>query len=214
MAKQIAWEKYIDPWGKNIADVEWGMAQETPKLPGDSQVVESEDGETAYHLERDRSSENTRVLMTPHGLLTINEYNSPTKCFNLWTGHTNFCLSHALVQLIESVEGVEILRPFSQYRFMIGFGKLFDSSEVKLAIAKALGVGETTPIDEDTKLFRQTIAVLSEKKVWAALMLPNGSVVTVSGDAIDDDIRNKIAVFKTTQAGVGGMFASSEDQTE
>ena len=46
--------------------------------------------------------------------------------FDCWVGHTNFNLSKKIASELEKIEGVELLRICSRYRFFIGIGKMFD----------------------------------------------------------------------------------------
>jgi hypothetical protein len=66
------------------------------------------------------------------------EYNSASKIFNFWIGHTNFNISKPVSQIIENIEGVETLDIFTRYRFRIGIAKLFKPSEVMSSITNSI----------------------------------------------------------------------------
>src|SRR5690606_23522976 len=53
---------------------------------------------------------------------------------NIWIMDTNFRLTKENILQISDIEGVELVKPVSQYKCIIGFGKLFESRDVKLAI--------------------------------------------------------------------------------
>ena len=67
----------------------------------------------------------------------INEVSMLTN-FDCWVGHTNFNLSKKIVSELERIEGVELLRICSRYRFFIGIGKMFDFKAVRKNIEKRL----------------------------------------------------------------------------
>ena len=58
--------------------------------------------------------------------------------FDCWVGHTNFNLSKKIVSELERIEGVELLRICSRYRFFIGIGKMFDFKAVRKNLEKRL----------------------------------------------------------------------------
>ena len=72
------------------------------------------------------------------GLLPITDYAEPDKIFNFWLGHTNFTISDEIVQLMQKIEGVEILDILTRYRFRIGIGQAFKDSNVLNRISIAL----------------------------------------------------------------------------
>ena len=56
--------------------------------------------------------------------------------FDCWIGHTNFNLTEQLKDQLDSIEGVEMLKIYSRYRFLVGVGRMFDFSEVRKNIEK------------------------------------------------------------------------------
>ena len=58
--------------------------------------------------------------------------------FDCWVGHTNFNLSKKIASELEKIEGVELLRICSRYRFFIGIGKMFDFKAVRKNLEKRL----------------------------------------------------------------------------
>tara|TARA_R110000824_G_scaffold53483_14_gene148133 strand:- start:3526 stop:3951 length:426 start_codon:yes stop_codon:yes gene_type:complete len=51
--------------------------------------------------------------------------------FDCWVGHTNFDITPSMATTIDSVEGVELLKVCSRYRFFIGVGKMFNFKNVR-----------------------------------------------------------------------------------
>jgi hypothetical protein len=58
--------------------------------------------------------------------------------FNCWVGYTNFNLTEHIKNELDSVEGIELLKIFSRYRFLVGVGKMFDFTEVRKEIEKII----------------------------------------------------------------------------
>lgn len=58
--------------------------------------------------------------------------------FNCWVGYTNFNLTENIKNELDSVEGIELLKIFSRYRFLVGVGKMFDFTEVRKEIEKII----------------------------------------------------------------------------
>ena len=56
--------------------------------------------------------------------------------FDCWLGHTNFNLTHEIKTILNTIDGVEVLKICSRYRFFVGIGKMFDFSEVRESIEK------------------------------------------------------------------------------
>ena len=115
----IIWEKWVDPYGKNIDSVEW---------PGyDKQdIIDTYNEENKENI----TAEKFNAIITPMGVIPYNEYTDCTKIFNFWVGHTNFNICKNFVSELENVSGVETLDIFTRYRFRISFGKAFDHREV------------------------------------------------------------------------------------
>ena len=130
----IIWEKWVDPYGDDLDDVEW---------PGyDSQNITQ-----SNHEEDDTDSEEPNVkthshrinaISTSMGIIPFNEYTDCTKIFNFWLGHTNFNISQNIAELLQSIEGVETLDIFTRYRFRISFGKAFEDRKIMDLINNAV----------------------------------------------------------------------------
>jgi hypothetical protein len=114
----IVWEKWVDPYGSNLEEVEW---------PGydNANIIDDEDEENENIMHKHKPSK-FNAIVTSMGIIPFNEYTDCTKIFNFWTGHTNFNLTKRMCEILQSIEGVETLDIFTRYRFRISFGKAFD----------------------------------------------------------------------------------------
>ena len=117
--KIIVWEKWHNPY---LPEDGW---EETRPLTGHD--------ENDFKPKRKKKKPpwiGNRVIMSPHGIIPVTEYNNPTASFNLWTGHTNFPLTHEAFKIIASTIGVESLDIITPYRFRLGVGTLFSAAQV------------------------------------------------------------------------------------
>ena len=51
--------------------------------------------------------------------------------FECWVGHTNFDITNTIKEKLDKIQGIEVLKIWSRYRFFIGIGKMFDFTEVR-----------------------------------------------------------------------------------
>lgn len=123
------------------------------------------------------------IGMTPFGMFRVNDDMHPFKQFKLWMGHTNFNLSRPIVQIIQQVEGVELLRIISRYRFIVGIGKAFDTLAVKLQIERSVCgscncVATLDSIKDPnvTSRIKKISEYLNKYKRWSMLIFPNGNL--------------------------------------
>lgn len=56
---------------------------------------------------------------------------------DIWVMNTNFNITNSMIEKIDSIDGVEYVKPQTRYKCLIGFGKLFDIDIVKSAINRA-----------------------------------------------------------------------------
>lgn len=102
------------------------------KNDSNSEDSDLDDNEQIIHKQQ------VKAIITPMGIVPYDEYNSASKIFNFWIGHTNFNISKPVSQIIENIEGVETLDIFTRYRFRIGIAKLFKPSEVMSSITNSI----------------------------------------------------------------------------
>lgn len=129
----IVWQKWADPLGEDDL-------YDDDRLQTTSENIDPEfyddDGESIVGDQEllDESIQfykrPTRMIMTPMGMIPYTDNTASNKIFNLWVGHTNFNLTSDISKIIESFDGIETLDIFTRYRFRIGIGKLFKSSDI------------------------------------------------------------------------------------
>lgn len=141
----IIWEKWVDPFGKNIDEAKWtdytNDIHDIPILhsnthidPEEDDIDELSDHDTSYN--KTPIEDPIRVIASPLGLIPYNEYTASSKIFNFWLGHCNFDITPTIKDVIEKTDGVEILDIFTRYRFRIAVGKCFNDADVMSNINK------------------------------------------------------------------------------
>lgn len=115
----VVWEKWIDPFADNFDENRWNN-------------YDDEDGEldAQFELLDKNIKKPIKVIASPMGIIPYNEHTAPSTIFNFWIGHTNFNISKQITNLIETIEGVELLDIFTRYRFRVGIGKCFNDRDV------------------------------------------------------------------------------------
>ena len=115
----IIWQKWEDPLAPiSLADL---VEKEDDE---DSELEELEE------LDKKVQTIKQQFIVTPMGVLPYNENTTCGKIFNFWVGHTNFTINNAIMEILESCDGVEALDIFTRYRFRIAVGKAFKDSIV------------------------------------------------------------------------------------
>jgi len=158
-----------------------------------------------------------RLLYTPYGVVPLDSnLNQLEDC---WVGHTNFTISRTHEAILDKIEGVEIFKPFSRYRFLIGVGKLFNSADVKFRIQKALEVDSRAQYLVDnfnlddktqTKVNALIDKISNKHEFWTVWVLPNGSIETACTDDFTEEYLELETVLLTGHKMVGGALYQSD----
>tara|TARA_B100001094_G_scaffold324346_1_gene376795 strand:- start:1463 stop:1912 length:450 start_codon:yes stop_codon:yes gene_type:complete len=145
--KNIGWQKYEDVLEKQVnspiidqlyksviaatmnqEDLE---SEESSNLYGEIPQGSEEDYESAvFTLDKDFSQE---ILLATN--------------YDCWIGHTDFNLTHSIKNTLNKIEGIEVLKIFSRYRFFIGVGRMFDFSDVRKAVETELNQSKGKEIE-------------------------------------------------------------------
>jgi hypothetical protein len=190
MRKRIVWKRWIDP-----------LAPENDKDKGVLELDPEEGYTDSYDMmERDdkkASSPTGPVLISPLGVIPLNEHNLPSKVFNFWMGHTNFDIGEDEAKIINDAPGVETLDIFTRYRFRISVGKAFDEYEVMDTIGKILC--KEVIVEKKDSLDRIQKHLSSNYAFWAIFVLPNGEIDYKTGDT-QESVKEKIASYPQKKA--------------
>ena len=134
--QRIGWQKYEDVLESRInsplVDVLFNSI--TQKLELETEENENEDKELYYEIEQASETKEDPLLINFGGDLS-NEI-TLADSFDCWLGHTNFNLTEEIKEGLNKVDGIEVLKICSRYRFFVGIGKMFDFSDVRERIEK------------------------------------------------------------------------------
>jgi hypothetical protein len=133
----IVWQKWVDPFfgPQHIQthDTLEDMLDEPEyvnDLSENNNIHENEEDNIDDEPDPVLQKERIKAIITPMGIIPMDEYSASSRIFNFWVGHTNFSISKNICDIIDTSEGVETLDIFTRYRFRIGIAKLFKPSEV------------------------------------------------------------------------------------
>ena len=126
---KIGWQKYENILEQQLdnplLDVIMG------RLPEVSDSMYSEDSE---ELHQEGLSIQVDDSMMESLALTTN--------FDCWMAHTNFNLTTDIRDVLNRVEGIEVLKICSRYRFFIGIGQMFNFKNVRRLIEDELDINQ------------------------------------------------------------------------
>ena len=133
--KQIGWQKYEDVLeGQMVSPLTQMLIKKLAQEEDDDDDDDYGDDEKYNGADSEKSS-NIPFIQLSDDLAS--EF-SLASSFDCWVGHTNFDITPTVRKILDSVEGVEILKICSRYRFFIGVGRMFDFSDVRGNIEKTL----------------------------------------------------------------------------
>lgn len=135
MKRKIGWQKYEDIIEKNISSplMKSIMEKFNNLIEPESEKEESNSWESSYDEEEDYKTSS----MLPISQQLIEDI-SMLNNFECWMGHTNFDITPAIKNQLDTIKGVELLKVCSRYRFFIGIGKMFEFSDVRKDIEDTL----------------------------------------------------------------------------
>ena len=152
---------------------------------------------------------NTIMIRTPLGLFSQDEPMSPGNMFECWIGHTDFNITSSEVDRLNIVEGVEVLKIMSRYRFFIGVGKLFTFSSVRPLIESALKIGKSFLSEPRSSTLEEVMEYLQDKERWIIYQEKDGTYSAMSTDKIfDPDYDKKVKLLQ--ELGSQNIITSDE----
>jgi len=232
--KKIVWEKWVDPLNSNIDEVEFpgynspSVDEERPieflssnpnfedSIYDDQEYTDGTDKQRNIHYNP------IRIASTPHGFVSLTEHSYASKHFDFWTMHYNHDITEKVLSQIESCTGVETLNALTRYRVRIGFNRTliqagaFSLREIRKNIEnKILGKENKEDIlsdmsellfftDEVKEKVRSIKEKLSDSKIWAIYVLPNGKIETITESSISETFNKKLNLFSEAKKMVGG----------
>jgi len=129
MTRKISWEYYYpDDFKKS----ELSKIKDELDPEEDADEIEQIDSAQTFYT-------------TPMGIIVKDDSMNPIRRIEHWLCHTNFNINLPVVAVLDTLEGVETITVVTRYQMIIGFGRLFEVSEVKKNIASTLINLDTYP---------------------------------------------------------------------
>lgn len=144
-----------------------------------------------------------KMVTTPFGLFEVSEAFNPLNHFEFWIGHTNFDITPEFVNIVNSIPGVEGLKIFSRYRFIITIGKLFNFTQVRSLLELALG---TLALSDEILNLKDELD--QEDKEWYMYVYPDLKTFTLAKAGEDDYEDNIKEILELTEKGTGFLLSS------
>ena len=135
--QKIGWQKYEDIIESQInSPLVDKIYKSMSRMIHEYQNNQEEDEQISQHENVEEVFEQPMVLNMDESIAAeIALANN----FDCWVAHTNFNLTEKIKNQLDGVDGVEMLKVFSRYRFLIGIGRMFDFTEVRENIENELG---------------------------------------------------------------------------
>jgi hypothetical protein len=134
MKKAIGWQKYEDHLDKQVSSP--FLQNIMMKIMSNRLVDEEESGEEEEE-DGDIINDSHQNIMMPISPQLLNDI-QVISTFDCWIGHTNFDITNLIKDKLNKVDGIELLKIYSRYRFLIGVGHMFNFKEVRKSIEKTL----------------------------------------------------------------------------
>jgi hypothetical protein len=152
LTKVIGWQKYEDYIEKQLScpmlqNILQNMFESDEGLIDDELDDDNDDDDDESYSEGDDKKSPLSSLMQKMLPLTpqVIDDISMLANFDCWIGHTNFDITPSIRDQLNKIEGIEVLKIFSRYRFFVGIGQMFDFQNVRYDIESKIIKGE---IDE------------------------------------------------------------------
>lgn len=135
---KIGWQKYEDyleeqlssPMLDILSDMMLSKMQQAETEEEEDTEEYEESYETIEQSEIKHSSSSAMIPISPKLMEDISMLSN----YDCWMGHTNFDITNEIKDMLDLVDGIEMLKICSRYRFFIGIGRMFDFTDVRKII--------------------------------------------------------------------------------
>lgn len=128
---KIGWQKYEDVLEQQFSNPLYDMILHQV---GSSQNDKNVDEDVDDYEDLPENNENIAIPISKQLLADMNIVVN----FDCWVGHTNFDITHETKNILDAIQGVEVLKIFSRYRFFIGVARMFKFKDVRASIEKSI----------------------------------------------------------------------------
>ncbi len=201
--KSLAWES----WNSKFDIVE----EETEPVLEEEESSETESMELLLPSESLFLPPKTRT--TPIGEYAEDSLLKPSDRWDCWICHTNFDITNEIVEIIEEVSGVEVLKIMGRYSFFIGVAKMFDIKEVRHEIESSLCTYTEEEVfnEEINKTVNLVKEQLQTTEYWSILVSPHGDVEYISSEKMDKAYLDGLVELTHLKSKIGGIILRSSN---
>ena len=128
---KIGWQKYEDIMEEQLSSPLITSIMQNMMI----QNMQNEGAEDDEILEELDEHNHTVPQIVPISEQLLEEVTMLSN-FDCWMGHTNFDITPKIKEQLNKIQGVEVLKICSRYRFFIGVGKMFSFADVRKNIEK------------------------------------------------------------------------------
>lgn len=211
MIRKFKWSKWVDQFKnmfKSVAEHE------------DNYEDDDEDDEHPTGLMPIKPS---LIMHTPMGLVPAPMLPGfASDNLDFWILHTNFNITHKLIDLTATVDGIASVDPMTRYSIRIGIPKsgLFNINDVQLGVEKSILahfyeqqdlILSDLPANTSDKIKEVRTNLDKKYRHWTIMILPNGNMEVVTSNDKDDHYKNKVRVLCTAAQMTGSNILTSDD---
>jgi hypothetical protein len=133
--RKIGWQKYEDAVEEQLTSplIQLAINQAVPEFIKTEEEQEEEEA-IAEDLAGGTHILQPMITLSPEMAADF----AIASSFDCWYGHTNFNITPTMKDILDTVEGVEILKVCSRYRFFIGVGRMFNFGHVRKELEKLI----------------------------------------------------------------------------
>jgi hypothetical protein len=127
---KIAWQKYEDLIEQQMSSPLLDILTSKISNMASEEYEEDEGEENVEYVYEDANSTAAQNIMLPISEKLLEDMTMLSN-FDCWMAYTNFDITKDMKSILNAVEGIEVMRVCSRYRFFIGVGKMFNFKEVR-----------------------------------------------------------------------------------
>lgn len=156
----------------------------------------------------DEDGERIMVRNTPFGPEGM-RFNPDFPEEQVYIAHTNFDIDDDVKEILDNMEGIEIVEVYSAYRMRVTIGKAFNPKRIRRLIKERLCYSSPPKLkfgeETDLNIYKETLRLNSQDKLWFMYVLPNGSFESQTFDN-EEDREKCILKYEHVRKSIGGVI--------
>tara|TARA_B100002019_G_scaffold199004_1_gene172439 strand:+ start:12084 stop:12542 length:459 start_codon:yes stop_codon:yes gene_type:complete len=137
--RTIGWQKYEDLIENQLSSPHFQKIMKSVAENLQPEELQEEPAEYYTQEEYDEHQVSDSFILPVPVTEDLSNEIALMSSFDCWIGHTNFDITPSIKETLNEINGVEILKICSRYRFFIGVGRMFDFKNVREEIENTIG---------------------------------------------------------------------------